>query len=155
MPFSDTIGNVFNKAKSGTIAVSLEAKKKMKESSMRGEISSLESKMNSVFTKIGKEAYESQYDKLYGYDTLRGLMDEIKDLKDQIDAKEKELTEALAAIDKEIAEVKGEAPKTESAPAEETPAPAAPADKIFCRQCGAQNNSDSKFCNSCGAKLEK
>jgi hypothetical protein len=158
MPFSDTIGNVFNKAKSGTIAVSLEAKKKMKESSIRGEISSLESKMNSVFTQIGKEAYESQYDKLYGYDMLRELMDQIKDLKDQIGEKEQELTEALAEIDKEIAQVKGESPKTEGASETkdaETPAPAASDGKVFCGQCGAQNNADSNFCNECGAKLEK
>lgn len=159
MAFSDKIGNVFNKAKSGTIAVSLEAKKKMKESSIKGEISSLESKMNSVFTEIGKEAYDSQYDKLYGYDKLRDLMDAIKDFKEQISVKEKELADTLAEIDKEIAEVKGESPKTESAPAEdksaEAPAETTASDKVFCGQCGAQNNTDSKFCNSCGAKMEK
>ncbi|MEI6101009.1 MAG: zinc-ribbon domain-containing protein [Eubacteriales bacterium] len=156
MAISDKIGNVFNKAKSGTIAVSLEAKKKMKESSIKGEISSLESKMNSVFTDIGKEAYSSQYDKLYGYDKLHDLMDAIKDLKDQISVKEKELLDALAEIDREIAEVKGEAPKTESAPAEDKSAEApeaATGGKVFCGQCGAQNNTDSKFCNSCGAKI--
>ena len=156
MPFSDTIGNVFNKAKSGTIAVSLEAKKKMKESSIKGEISSLESKMNSVFTEIGKEAYDSQYEKLYGYVKLRELMDQIKEFKDQISVKQTELEEALTEIDKEIAEVKGE-PKAEEAQPEakeeETPAPAASGAKVFCSQCGAQNNTDSKFCNSCGAKL--
>ncbi len=158
MPFSDKIGNVFNKAKSGTIAVSLEAKKKVKEASIRGEISSLESKMNSVFTEIGKEAYETQYEKLFGYDKMRELMDEIKEYKDQICVKEKELEEALAEIDKEIAEVKGESAKGEDAPAEnelETSAAAAGDGKVFCSQCGVQNNADSNFCNSCGAKLEK
>lgn len=163
MAISDKIGNVFNKAKSGTIAVSLEAKKKMKESSIRGEISSLEAKMNGVFTNIGKEAYSSQYDKLYGYDQLRGMMDSVKEIKDQIAAKEKELEEAMAQFDREIAEVKGEAPPPAAVPAAaeaaqekaaEAPAPEAPA-KFFCGECGAANNPESKFCNSCGAKLER
>jgi replicative DNA helicase len=161
MAFTDKLGEVFNKAKGGTIAVSLEAKKKMKESSIKGEISSLESKMNSVFTRIGKEAYDSFFETLYTDEKLRELMDSVKDLKDQIIGKEKELEESMAQFDKEIAEVKenagltsqaSEAKNEEKAGAEPPPSESG---RIFCTQCGAQNNIDSNFCNSCGAKLAK
>lgn len=158
MALSDKIGNVFNKAKSSTIAVSLEAKKKMKESSIKGEISSLESKMNSVYTEIGKEAYGSFFDALYTNEKLKELLDSINDLKDQVSGKEKELEEAIAQFDKEITEVKEGASHTETAPGDE-PKGAEPQSsgngKVFCGQCGAQNSMDSKFCNSCGAKIEK
>ena len=166
MAFTDKIGNVFNKAKSGTIAVSLEAKKKMKESSIKGEISSLESKKISVFTEVGNEAYEKFLDTLGTDAKLKELLDSIQDLKDQISGKEKELEEAMAQFDKEIAEVKEGGSHTEAAPdaadskkeepkeepkKEETQSSGS--GKVFCGQCGAQNSTDSKFCNSCGAKI--
>lgn len=162
MSITDKIGNVFNKAKSGTIAMTLEAKKKMKESSVRGEISSLESKMNSVYTEIGKEACGRFLDTLNTDSKLKELLDSIQDLKNQISGKEKELEEAMAQFDKEIAEVKEGAPgspdqsgQTESEAPESAEQQTAGSGKIFCTQCGAQNGTESNFCISCGAKIEK
>lgn len=155
MAFSDKLGNVFNKAKSGTIAASLGAKKKMKESSIKGEISSLESKMASVYTQIGREAYASFFDTLQGNGQLKEFSGQIKEIEGQITGKEKELAEAMAQFDAEIAEVKGEG-QAEAAPDAQPQGEAqSGSGKVFCGQCGAENTTDSKFCNSCGAKLEK
>ena len=113
--FSDKLGSAFNKAKSSTIAVSLEAKKKLKESSVKGEISTLENKMSSVYTQIGREAYTECYDTLCENAKLKELMDSVKSYQEQIAAKEKELEEELAKIDAEIASVKdGPAPAAEA-----------------------------------------
>jgi len=160
MAISDKLGNAFNRAKSGTIAVSLEAKKKLKESSIKGEISALESKMSSVYTQLGKEASAECFDELYRKnDRLKELLDSVRDYQDQVAAKERELEETMARLDAEIAAVKeGPAPARE-APADqpqeaqdaERPAP----DAVFCSQCGAKNSVESSFCNQCGAKLEK
>jgi ribosomal protein L40E len=159
MAISDKIGNVFNKAKSGTIAVSLEAKKKMKESSIKGEISSLEAKMTGVFTQIGREAYAALGDALAQNEKTKVLLDSIGEIKEQIAGKEKELAEEMAKFDEEIAAVKS--PKEEqgaedsaASGAAEGPKAEEPGEsKKFCTQCGAKNNADASFCASCGAKM--
>jgi ribosomal protein L40E/vacuolar-type H+-ATPase subunit I/STV1 len=157
MAISDKIGNVFNKAKSGTIAVSLEAKKKMKESSIKGEISSMEAKMNGVFTQIGREAYEIFPDTLAQNEKTKELTDSVAEIKQQIAAKEKELEEEMKRFDDEIAAVK-EPQQSDAAPTEEKAAePAAQATgeaKRFCTNCGAQNSADAAFCASCGSKMK-
>lgn|GEM_PF-2286946 len=165
MALKESLGNVWGKAKSGTIAVSLEAKKKMKESSIKGEISSLEAKMTGVFTQLGREAYEAFLDELAQNEKTKAFLDSISEIKEQIAGKEKELEEEMARFDEEIAAVK--APKQEDGTSE-TPAEAEPAaakqpeaqkteetgaGKKFCTKCGAQNDADAAFCGSCGAKL--
>ncbi len=159
MAISDKIGNVFNKAKSGTIAVSLEAKKKMKESSIKGEISSLEAKMTGVYTQIGRDAYAELKDALAQNEKTKAHLDSVDEIKEQIAGKEKELEEEMARFDEEIAAVK--APKeeesaevsAESGAAEEPKAKETGEAKKFCTQCGAQNSADASFCGSCGAKM--
>ena len=89
MSFQDTISNAFNKAKSGTIAVSLEAKKKMKESSIKGEISTLDSKLSNVYTNIGREAYSNHFEALSQIDGMGELIQNAKDLEGQIEGKQK------------------------------------------------------------------
>ena len=141
---------------------SLEAKKKMKESSIKGDISSLEAKMNGVFTQIGREAYENLPDALAGNEKTKELSDSVGEIRDQISVKEKELEEEMERFDKEIAAVKepqgdGEqaAPPAAAAPEEPPKAEPEPPEqpKKFCTQCGAQNNADAAFCGNCGAKM--
>jgi sec-independent protein translocase protein TatA len=155
MAIKETLGNVWGKAKSGTITVSLEAKKKMKESSIKGEISSLEAKMTGVFTQIGREAYENLPDALEKNEKTKALLDSVGEMKDQIAAKEKELEEEMAKFDQEIAALKaGENPAPAAEEKEEPPkTEAAEESKRFCTHCGAQNSADAAFCGSCGAKL--
>jgi len=164
MAFKESLGNVWGKAKSGTMAVSLEAKKKMKESSIKGEISSLEAKMNGVFTQIGREAYESLSGALAQNEKTKELSDSLGEIKDQIAAKEKELEDEMARFDKEIAEVKGPQKAGETAPTEEPKAEEQDEQpkeegqgesKKICTNCGAPNSPEVAFCGSCGAKMEK
>ena len=157
MAISDKIGNVFNKAKSGTIAVSLEAKKKMKESSIKGEISSLEAKMNGVFTQVGREAYEIFPDTLAQNEKTKELLDSIGEIKQQITAKQTELEEEMKRFDQEITDVKEQT--KDGAPSAQETAQSAPAgadagEKRFCTNCGTPNNADAAFCSSCGAKMQ-
>ena len=89
MDISDKIRNAFGRVKSGTIAVSLEAKKKIRESSLKGEINSLEARLSSAYTRIGREGFASYHDVLYEYENLQKPMEDAQEIISQIEDKKK------------------------------------------------------------------
>lgn len=141
MDISEKIGSAFDKAKSGTIAVSLEAKKKFKEASFKSELSSLESRLNYVYTQIGREAYGRCYEALGSIDELKKFLENVADLLNQISAKKQEMEYAMEQFDLEIAAVKERAYVR-------------PGPSLACGNCGALNDPDDLFCNRCGSRLE-
>lgn len=101
-----------------------------KETKLKLKISELKSEINTIYTEIGKKAYEKHTIKNGGEKCTENVCEEIKEKCLKIDMLSDEIDNLL----KQCLELK---------------------DKKQCENCYAEIEKDVKFCPHCGAKQEK
>jgi hypothetical protein len=150
-----------------------EADKALKVNNLKSEIEKLKRERHDLLAQIGEEAvalYSSGSIALPGLDMQ---IAKLKELREQMEAKEAQLAAVQAAQFQPAAAAGAPAPAPEPAaqsapePAAQpvTPAPAvepvtpaaeaapAAARPVFCQNCGAKLPASGAFCPSCGAKI--
>ena len=125
------MSDILKKIRSGAGKVAKEADKAVDIKRIELQIASIRKQMEQEFEKLGRVVYENDLTVEENDDTP-DIISKINELKMEISAKEDEV----------------EAIKTQ-----ETGPSQSSTDKMFCRECGAENNPESKYCSNCGKKM--
>lgn len=141
MDIKDTFGSLVSKAKSGTNVIAVETKKKMKENALKGELSSLENRLNYAYGELGKAYFATRGEEGMD-DAVEKNAETVERLIAQVKDKKCETEQTLAEFDAEIQAIKAAAAVNAGG-------------ENACPACGVYNDVDSMFCMNCGQSLEK
>ena len=134
----------FSKIKSGAGKMAFEAEKLNNIAHAKIELSNLKEQVQGLMISLGEAYYDFKATRGASESDLDGLLQGIKDLKQQIKDKNAE----IKRLDEE------EYVPGEDAARSATIPPAVPAAAKFCPNCGAKVAPGAKFCPDCGTGLQ-